>query len=401
MPKEWNRFDDTTLKDQWGPTLGPGAHQGFTPHFQRYGNLEDGSPKDFLRDLKPYKKSFDTFKDHGILVKYHFPDRNSLEGAKVWVLGDTYPVKDIMKRYSFRWRTGDFGKGWVHNPLDFQDIVKDWTREILRNLPETPRENKRGWTPLYGMGDIDLKLWLRKTSIPEDEMERLGIGPNRVVRNKVIRRLVRELPRLSAKEQQEIFETKSLKVLKLPKVHKERPEDWTPFYGMGKKTLTKWLQKTSIPEEEMERLGVVPSEMERDKAIGILLRKLPDLKSEDQIKVFDSKSLKPLGNRFAGRASRVHIPSWPKRKIPNWTPQYWEFIQGLRDLKLKGWDDEDSEQVMWYLYFHLKDLDPRDQNQKWVEPVLRQAFRRLPDSDVAAATMKATRALARRTLPKA
>ena len=74
--------------------------------------------------------------DYGITVEYDWPNRYSVDEATVWVLGNTFPVKDVMKKHGFRWGSGPKGRGWWMAAAEYALVGKAWAGDVFKNLPD-------------------------------------------------------------------------------------------------------------------------------------------------------------------------------------------------------------------------------------------------------------------------
>lgn len=103
---------------------------------------EDRAESPLPTDAKGWAKEFDQDKrlhkrleSMGIRVERDKHNPYSVDEPKVWLVGDTFSFKDLLKRYGFRWgRSQDHGKGWGIPIREFNAIDRDLVADMMKGV---------------------------------------------------------------------------------------------------------------------------------------------------------------------------------------------------------------------------------------------------------------------------
>ena len=100
---------------------------------------EDRGPKktrrEWLKDIDRGARIGERMKEMGIDVEYFWPDRYSVDEATVWLRGDTFDIKDTLKKHGFRWGSGRNGKGWYIPMREYEAVIKGLAADLARLKP--------------------------------------------------------------------------------------------------------------------------------------------------------------------------------------------------------------------------------------------------------------------------
>lgn len=176
-----------------------------------------------LKDVKDYTKwrqhnqrLMARLKKHGIEIKY---DTLSETGeSQVLVKGKTYDIKDVMKKYRFRWNSRE--RGWALPYDEFRIVSDKWKTDVAHAFaklyPETPAEDPRAGTAVFSeMSQSEYKRFVEEAADRDYDFEEGYDGEVRIPELKL--EYFRKLRNLSPKEQQEAFENFERGFLALPK----------------------------------------------------------------------------------------------------------------------------------------------------------------------------------------
>lgn len=104
---------------------------------------EDPTVSDSTNDVRQLMKEFDQdrriisrMEDMGITVTSVMPDRFSVDEPKVVLLGNTYGIRNILKRYGFRFGSSRVGKGWGIPMREFNVISRELVADIAQATGE-------------------------------------------------------------------------------------------------------------------------------------------------------------------------------------------------------------------------------------------------------------------------
>ena len=92
--------------------------------------------RQFMKEIHQDKRIISRLENMGITVGQDVPDRYSVDEAKVVLLGNTYGIKDILKRYGFRFGRSRAGKGWMIPMREFNAISRELVADIARTTGE-------------------------------------------------------------------------------------------------------------------------------------------------------------------------------------------------------------------------------------------------------------------------
>lgn len=102
----------------------------------------------------------------GIKIEHTSPGRYEIGESKVWVRGNTYPIRTLMVKHGFRW--DGTRKAWEIPGLEFTVVGDKWMAEVVRTLPEVPVAPAAVGV-FSNMSDSELSAWVRAN----EEMENL------------------------------------------------------------------------------------------------------------------------------------------------------------------------------------------------------------------------------------
>jgi len=179
-------------------------------HNAAAASANSGSGQTTVKDLVKNLKSKDRLKQRleglGLRVEYEWPDKYSVDEATAWVFGNTFAVKDVMKKYGFRWGSGRKGKGWWIPTIEYPAIVDKWAADVIRALPaqSTP---VAGATPFSDMSRSELMAFIKKHDLVTQDMELNEWYDGEVSGQQVARSLMTNMPKWTPATQQEVFDS--------------------------------------------------------------------------------------------------------------------------------------------------------------------------------------------------
>ena len=68
----------------------------------------------------------------GIEVEYDYPNRYSVDEAKIWLRNTPFDLNPILKKHGFRWGSGRNGKGWWIAMREYTAILNKLVADIFR-----------------------------------------------------------------------------------------------------------------------------------------------------------------------------------------------------------------------------------------------------------------------------
>jgi len=166
--------------------------------------------KGVMRLIQQNERLTNRLGDYGIRVEYDWPNRYSVDEATVWVFGDTFPVKDVMKRHGFRWGSGRKGRGWWIAAAEYALIGKAWAGDVFKNLPDITPAADTGGSPFSDMSRSDLLRWIKQHDVVEDDLRANEWYDGEVTDQEVLRQYLRDMPKWDAARQREVFNRGSL-----------------------------------------------------------------------------------------------------------------------------------------------------------------------------------------------
>tara|TARA_B100001094_G_scaffold329535_2_gene392502 strand:- start:3136 stop:4035 length:900 start_codon:yes stop_codon:yes gene_type:complete len=92
--------------------------------------------RQFVKEIHQDKRIISRLENMGITVGQDVPDRYSVDESKVVLLGNTYGIKDILKRYGFRFGRSRAGKGWMIPMREFNAISRELVADIAQATGE-------------------------------------------------------------------------------------------------------------------------------------------------------------------------------------------------------------------------------------------------------------------------
>jgi hypothetical protein len=166
--------------------------------------------KGLIQHMRSRERLYALLKKHGLAVEWEFPDRYSVDEARTWVLGNTFVIKDLMKKYGFRWGSSPkHGKGWWLPAVEYKALEPKWSAEVLRTLPSLP-EPSVGQTPFTDMSRPDLLRWIKEHNVVSDDMMLNEGYDGEVSESEVLAGYLMNMPKWKPEKQQEVFERGSI-----------------------------------------------------------------------------------------------------------------------------------------------------------------------------------------------
>ena len=92
--------------------------------------------RQFVKEIHQDQRILSRLENMGITVGQDVPDRYSVDESKVVLLGNTYGIKDILKRYGFRFGRSRAGKGWMIPMREFNAISRELVADIAQATGE-------------------------------------------------------------------------------------------------------------------------------------------------------------------------------------------------------------------------------------------------------------------------
>jgi hypothetical protein len=164
------------------------------------------TPKDLMKRVKRNERRTQRLGQYGITIRYEWPSRYDVSEAKVWVLGNTFPIKGLMKKHGFRWgSSGKYGKGWYMPTVEYSVVGGKWANDVIKVLSMTdPTPGPAATSPLSGMSLPELKRWLEP--VIEQDMVDNEYYDGEVTEQDLLRDYIRRIKRMSPEEQQEFYD---------------------------------------------------------------------------------------------------------------------------------------------------------------------------------------------------
>jgi len=164
---------------------------------------EQLSPKELMQKLQRNLRMLDRLPAMGLEVKYEWPNRYSVAEGKAWVLGNTFPIKDLMRKHKFRWTSGKHGKAWMMPAQEFLEVGNAWLGEVIRTLgggKKTPAVDPDARAMFTEMSDRELTKYLEP--LVQADLEANEFYDGEVTPAQVMFRMRRELKRMSPAQQE-------------------------------------------------------------------------------------------------------------------------------------------------------------------------------------------------------
>ena len=128
------------LQEQAHPKL-----QAYVKDFNRRVDQENDQKrdlatnvKDVVKNLQKSQRRMEFLKKHDIEVGWEFPNRYSVDEAKVYLTGNTWEVKDIIKKFPFKWNGSR--KRWEMPTDDWHIIESKLIQALGKFLSEKTRQ---------------------------------------------------------------------------------------------------------------------------------------------------------------------------------------------------------------------------------------------------------------------
>lgn len=133
----------------------------------------------------------------GIKIEHTSPGRYETGESKVWVKGNTYPIRALMVKHGFRWNGPK--KVWEIPGPEFTVVGDKWMSEVVRALPEAPKA-PAATAVFSNMSDSELSTWV----MDNEDMESLT-QDGEVSLSAGIAKAKMELRRMSPEDQEKVF----------------------------------------------------------------------------------------------------------------------------------------------------------------------------------------------------
>jgi hypothetical protein len=171
---------------------------------------EDATPtptrKELLREIQQGERISDRLKRLGIEVEYDYPNRYSVDEAKVWLRNTPFDLNPILKKHGFRWGSGRNGKGWWIAMREYTAILKPLVAGIFRAMPVPAEPEPSGGTAVFSdMSHRELSQWL--DPVVGRDMEFNEGYDGETSNAEVKRHYMKKLPALKPHEQEQAMES--------------------------------------------------------------------------------------------------------------------------------------------------------------------------------------------------
>jgi hypothetical protein len=171
---------------------------------------EDANPKptlkEMMREIRQGERISDRLKKLGIEVEYDYPNRYSVDEAKVWLRNTPFDLNPVLKKHGFRWGSGRNGKGWWIPMREYTAILKPLVADIFRAMPVPDEADpSSGGTGVFSdMSHRELSQWL--DPVVSRDMEFNEGYDGEVSRAEVKRNYMKKLPALKPREQEQAMQ---------------------------------------------------------------------------------------------------------------------------------------------------------------------------------------------------
>jgi len=168
---------------------------------------EDADPtptrKELMRQIQRSGRISDRLKEMGIRVEYEYPNRYSVEEAKVWLFDAPFDLNPILKKHGFRWGSGQMGKGWWIPMLEYSAVLRDLVAQIFRKMP-LPAGPSGGTAVFSDMDPRQLSRFL--DDVVDRDMEFNEGYDGEVTEAELKRGYMKVLPRMKPHEQEQAMQ---------------------------------------------------------------------------------------------------------------------------------------------------------------------------------------------------
>jgi hypothetical protein len=179
--------------------------------------------KDYVKWSQRNQRLLKQFEKAGIVLKHKFPGTYESFDPYVLVTGKTYDIKDVMKKFRFRWDSSQ--RGWTLPTTDFAIIGDKWKGEVVRALPQLQREEPTGGTAVFSeMSQSEYKRVVDEAADRDYDWAEGYDGETSMAEVRLM--YFRKLRKLSPRDQQEAFENFQKGGLPIPK--SDRRHRWRP-----------------------------------------------------------------------------------------------------------------------------------------------------------------------------
>lgn len=171
---------------------------------------EDADPtptrKELMLEIQQGERISDRLKKLGIEVEYDYPNRYSVDEAKVWLRNTPFDLNPVLKKHGFRWGSGRSGKGWWIPMREYTAILKPLVADIFRAMPipAEPDEPAGGTGVFSDMSHRELSQWL--DPVVDRDMDFNEGYDGEVSRAEVKRNYMKKLPALKPREQEQAMQ---------------------------------------------------------------------------------------------------------------------------------------------------------------------------------------------------
>jgi len=172
---------------------------------------EDANPtptrKELMREIQQGERISNRLKRLGIEVEYDYPNRYSVDEAKVWLRNTPFDLNPVLKKHGFRWGGGRNGEGWWIPMREYTAILKPLVADIFRAMPVPDEQDEpAGGTRVFSdMSHRELSQWL--DPVVGRDMEFNEGYDGEVTGAEVKLRYMRALPRMKAHEQEQAMQS--------------------------------------------------------------------------------------------------------------------------------------------------------------------------------------------------
>lgn len=167
-------------------------------------------PDAWIAFFRQQEKMRQRLSQAGIEVSAPKVSNTPLEELRVFVSGNTYPIRELLRKHKFHW--DGTKKVWWMFAADFEVVGEDWMSEVIRGLPrETSAVTT---TPFSDMSPGDLEDFL--LPFVDAEMERNDWYDGEVQYQEILEWMMHRLRDLSPADQTETYEA----------MKKKGPENW-------------------------------------------------------------------------------------------------------------------------------------------------------------------------------
>jgi hypothetical protein len=164
-----------------------------------------------MQKLQSKERLTQRLNTYGLTVQFEWPNRYSVDEAKAWVTGNTFPIKDVMAKHGFRFAQGKYGKGWWLPAVEFHAIVDKWAADVIRATPAPAAAAPAGGdAPFTAMSRMELLAWIKGHNVVNDDLRANEWYDGEVSGDEVLRKYLQNMPKWTPEMQREVFNRGSL-----------------------------------------------------------------------------------------------------------------------------------------------------------------------------------------------